>query len=48
MKTEKTDRAEFQAKLKVTKYLEDKEQIKSLALDKGEGKVVAGGHQGLG
>jgi hypothetical protein len=29
------------------KYSDDKERIESLALDKGEGKAVAGGHQGL-
>ena len=47
VKTEKIDRAEFQAKLKVIKYLDDKERIESLALDEGEGKAEAGGHQGL-
>ena len=37
VKTEKIDRAEFWAKLKVTKYSDDKERIESLALDEGEG-----------
>ena len=37
VKTEKIDRAEFRAKLKVTKYSDDKERLESLALDKGEG-----------
>ena len=37
VKTEKIDRAEFWAKLKVTKYSDDKERLESLALDKGEG-----------
>ena len=47
VKTEKMDRAVFRAKLKVTKYSNDKERLESLALDKGEGKAEAGGHQGL-
>ena len=38
MKTEKIDRSEFRAKLKVTKYSKDKERIESLAFDEGEGK----------
>ena len=37
VKTEKIDRAEFRAKLKVTKYSDDKGRLESLALDKGEG-----------
>ena len=37
VKTEKIDRAEFRAKLKVTKYSDDKGWLESLALDKGEG-----------
>ena len=42
VKTEKIDRAEFWAKLEVTKYLDDKERLESLALDgidKGDGKA---------
>ena len=38
VKTEKIDRSEFRAKLKVTKYSKDKERIESLAFDEGEGK----------
>ena len=37
VKTEKIDRAEFWAKLKVTKYSDDKERLESLALDEGKG-----------
>ena len=37
VKTENIDRAEFRAKLKVTKYSDDKGWLESLALDKGEG-----------
>ncbi len=47
VKTEKMDRAVFRAKLKVTKYSNDKERLESLALDKGDGKAVVGGHEGL-
>ena len=47
VKTEKIDRAVFRAQLKVTKYSNDKERLESLALDKGHGKVVVGGHEGL-
>jgi protein associated with RNAse G/E len=47
VKTEKIDQAEFRAKLKVMKYSDDKERIESMALDEGEGKAVAGGHQGM-
>jgi protein associated with RNAse G/E len=45
VKSEKIDRAEFRAKLKVMKYSEEKDRIESMALDEGEGKEVAGGHQ---
>jgi len=37
VKTEKIDQAEFQKKLKVTKYLDDKERLESFALDEGKG-----------
>ena len=47
VKTEKIDRSVFRAKLKATKYSDDKERIESMALDEGEGKAEAGGHQGL-
>ena len=47
VKTEKIDRAEFRAKLKVTKYSDKKERVESMAIDEGEGTVEAGGHQGL-
>ena len=39
VKTEKIDRVEIQAKLKVTKYSDDKERIESMSLDEGEGKL---------
>ena len=48
VKTEKIDWAEFWAKLKVTKYSNDKEWLESLALDEGDGKAVVGGHKELG
>jgi hypothetical protein len=39
VKTEKIDRSEFQKTVKAKKYLENKEQIESVAFDNGEGKV---------
>ena len=38
VKTEKIDRSEFRAKLKVTKYSNDKERIEGIAFDESEGK----------
>ena len=51
VKTEKIDRAEFRAKLKVTKYSNDKEQLEMAldegeGIDEGEGKAYAGGPPG--
>ncbi len=39
VKMEKTDRSEFLATLKAKKYVENKEQIESVAFNDGEGKV---------
>jgi hypothetical protein len=38
--TEKIDRSEFRAKLRVTKYSKDKALIESVALDEGVGKAA--------
>ena len=39
VKTEKIDRSEFRAKLKMTKYLDDKERIEGIAFDESGGKA---------
>jgi hypothetical protein len=39
VKTEKIDRSEFWKTVKAKKYLENKEQIKSVAFNNGEGTV---------
>ncbi len=39
VKTEKIDRSEFRKTVKAKKYLENKEQIESVAFNNGEGKV---------
>ena len=39
VKTKKTDRLEFQARLKETKYKNDTEKIEKMAFDGSEGKV---------
>ena len=39
VKMEKTDRSEFRAKLKATKYKSDMEKIEKMAFDGGEGEA---------
>ena len=39
VKKEKIDRSEFRAQLEADKYVNDKEQIESLAVYDGEGKA---------